>query len=129
MEKEERFMKHHTPKRNGTQNKAMGRPYNDWQWWSLVANATALEHAQKGGCQELKDYRHMTTLQAREWLVKNDKEAALFWTEQPEEDLIEAVGDNLRDFGDDVIDGWTAEWELFLNALVKAVTEDYNTAQ
>ena len=51
----------------------------------------------------------MTTLQAREWLVKNDKEAALFWTEQPEEDLIEAVGDNLRDFGDDVIDGWTAE--------------------
>lgn len=61
---------------------------------------------QAGG---LKNYRQMTNAQAREWLVKNDKEAASFWMEQPEEGLVESVGDNLRDFGDDTTGGWTAK--------------------
>lgn len=49
------------------------------------------------------NYQQMTPTQAREWLVKNDKEAADFWLAQPDAGLIEAVGDNPRDFGDDEI--------------------------
>ncbi len=71
---------------------------------SLVAKAV-----EKQCNSGLKNYRQMTNAQAREWLVKNDKEAASFWMEQPEEGLVEWVGDNPRDFGDDTTGGWTAK--------------------
>ena len=39
-------------------------------------------------------------LQAREWLIRNDPEAAEFWESLPEDsDFIDAVRQNHRDFG------------------------------
>lgn len=54
-----------------------------------------------------KHFKTLTDDEARNWLVVNDKEAAEFWRDQPQEVLIEAVGENLRDFGD--FDGLTYE--------------------
>ena len=41
----------------------------------------------------------LTEEMARQWLMDNDYEAAEFWSNQPEGGLVEAVRDNLRDFG------------------------------
>lgn len=47
-----------------------------------------------------KHYKKMTEDEARNWLVANDKEAAEFWREHQSGCLVEAVSENLRDFGD-----------------------------
>ena len=42
----------------------------------------------------------LTQEKAKEWLIKHDPEGALFWSEQPyDTDFIQAVYDNIRDFG------------------------------
>lgn len=56
--------------------------------------------------QEIKEpakrhYASMTPDEARSWLMRKDKEAADLWCAAGPDNLVEAVGDNLRDFGDD----------------------------
>lgn len=54
-----------------------------------------------------KHYKTMTPDEARLWLTRKDKEGIDVWMVAPDEDVIEAVGQNLRDFGsdDEVFDG------------------------
>lgn len=48
-----------------------------------------------------KHYKQLTPEEARSWLIRRDKEGIDVWMVAPDEDVIEAVGENLRDFGDD----------------------------
>ena len=48
----------------------------------------------------IKHYQELTEEEARVWLMANDKEDSDFWRHYEEGKLVEAVGDNLRDFGD-----------------------------
>ena len=49
-----------------------------------------------------RHYLTLTAEEARAWLLANDREGAALWSSSdlPAHHLIEAVGDNLRDFGD-----------------------------
>ena len=48
-----------------------------------------------------RSYVSMTPEEAREWLIRNDPEAAAHWRAVDASGLVEAVGENLRDFGND----------------------------
>lgn len=47
------------------------------------------------------DLSDMTNELAREWLMENDIDARDYWAATPNANLVEAVADNLKDFGYD----------------------------
>lgn len=49
----------------------------------------------------MKYYKDLTNEEARDWLMRKDKEAAEFWRESESEELRQCVFDNIRDFGED----------------------------
>jgi hypothetical protein len=55
----------------------------------------------------MKHYSTATPKQAREWLIKNDPEAAAYWPTVADTEVIAAMGENLQDFGAD--SEWTSE--------------------
>ena len=66
-----------------------------------------------------KPHTDMTQGQAKQWLIENDREAADFWRDEANGDFVLAVGDNLRDFGND------ANWH-YAAPLANAVKEKDN---
>ena len=48
----------------------------------------------------MKYYKDLTPEEARDWLMRKDKEAIDFWRTAPYQGLVSAVKENLRDFGD-----------------------------
>lgn len=49
----------------------------------------------------MKYYKDLTNEEARDWLIRKDKEAAAFWRESKSDTLAEDVFYNIRDFGSD----------------------------
>jgi hypothetical protein len=75
-------------------------------------------------------YKHLTPEHALEWLLKNGKEAEPnFYANLPKDKLVEAVGENLRDFGMDAdFHGNTLEYEQYQAVSIGYYREDEDFA-
>lgn len=73
--------------------------------WDVIDSACELLFGEPPDTR--KPYTEMTPKEAKRWLMEYDKEAAMFWRMRPlNADLIGAVGENLRDYGDDDQTEW-----------------------